>query len=204
MIISPHTQQSIEWHNERIGLITGSMFKEIITTKGMPTVDSRRTKYMEELAGEIITGRPTKRYVSAPMKAGTEKEDEARLLYEMIKGVDVQTVGLCYKDEQKLFGASPDGLVGLSGGFETKNAEPATQIMRFRTNWNGMEHFQQVQGGIFICEREWWDLQSYCESMRPIIIRFYRNEPFIKKLDQALNQFHEELMLLVRKLKGIK
>jgi len=204
MIISQHEQRSIGWMQERIGLPTASKFAEIITTKGMPTADSKRTKFMEELAGEIITGRPTKRYVSAPMKAGTEKEDDARLLYEIIKGVDVQTVGLCYKDEQKLFGASPDGLIDPNGGFETKNAEPATQIMRFRTSWNGMEHFQQVQGCIFICEREWWDLQSYCEKMHPIIIRFYRNEPFIKKLDQALNQFHEELMLLVRKLKGIK
>ena len=203
MIISPNAQHSKEWMQERLGLPTASKFAEIITTKGEPTVETRRIKYLEELAGEILSGRPTKRFVSNKMKDASEREPEARLLYEIVTGSEVQEVGLCYKDEQKKYGASPDGLIGLLGGFETKDADPCVQVMRVRTGWKGMDHFQQVHGGMYVCEREWWDLQSYCEGMKPIIIRFYRDEKFISRLTVVLNDFCMELAILVNKLKAM-
>lgn len=203
MIISPYEQRSTGWFKERLGLPTASMFAEIITTKGKPTVENRRTKYLNELAGEILTGRNTERFANQKMRDASKREPEARLLYEIVAGVDVQNVGICYANKQKKYGASPDGLINLDGGFETKDAEPHVQVMRMRTGWKGTEHFQQIQGGMYVCERKWWDLQSYCEGMQPIIIRFWRDDSWIEKLKIELDKFCLELIMTVKKLRKI-
>ena len=201
MIVSPHPQRSIQWFQERLGLPTASMFKEIVTTKGNPTKDTRRQKYMDELAGEILSGRNTKRFANKSMRDKADREPDARNLYAYAKNCEVEEVGICYLNEQKIYGASPDGLVNDDGGFETKDADPCVQIVRWRTNWTGMEHFQQVQGCLHVCEREWWDLQSYCEGMESIIIRFYRDEAFIAKLQAELNAFCMGLAMMVKQIK---
>jgi len=199
MIVSPHPQRSIQWLDEHLGLPTASCFKKIITTRGKPSESA--DKFIDELAGEYITKRHTKRFVSMKMKLASEREPDARSLYSLMTRNEVEEVGLCYKDEHKKFGASPDGLIEPGGGFETKDAEPHIQIMRRRTKWNGMEHFQQVQGCLYVCEREWWDLQSYCEDMIPIIIRFYRDEKFIRALEEILSKFCDDLYMRIRKEK---
>lgn len=204
MIISPHEQRSPEWFQERLGLPTASMFAEIITTKGKPTTGNRRQKYLDELAGEVLSGRNTVRFANKKMRDASEREPDARLLYEIVTEANIQEVGLCYLDEQKKYGASPDGLINPKGGFETKDAEPHVQVMRRRTGWTGMEHFQQIQGGMYVCEREWWDLQSYCEGMQPIIIRFWRDDVWIEKLKIELDKFCLELIMTVKKLKEIE
>ena len=203
MIISPHEQRSPQWFKERLGLPTASMFAEIITTKGKPTIDTRRQKYLDELVGEVLSERNTIRFANQKMRDAAAREPDARLLYEIVKGVDVQEVGLCYIDEQKKWGASPDGLVEPDGGFETKDAEPHVQVVRMRTGWTGMEHFQQIQGGMYVCERKWWDLQSYCEGMQPIIIRFWRDDSWIEKLKVELDSFCLELIMTVKKLRKL-
>ena len=200
MIISPHPQRSKEWFQERLALPTASEFEKIVTTKGKPSESA--TKYLYELVGEYQTKRNTERFVSPKMRRAAEREPEAREMYQLITGNEVQEVGLCWKDEQKRFGASPDGLVDSEGGFETKDAEPHIQVMRFIEKWNGMEHWTQCQGGMLVCGRKWWDLQSYCEGMEPIIIRIWRNEEFIKKLEVELINFSDRLFSLIRKIKG--
>jgi len=199
MIISPYPQRSKEWFQERLALPTASEFKKIVTTKGKPSESA--PKYLYELVGEYQTKRPAERFVSHKMKKAAEREPQAREMYSLVTGNEVQEVGICYKDEQKRFGASPDGLVDPDGGFETKDAEPHIQVMRVIEKWNGMEYWTQCQGGMLVCNRKWWDLQSYCEGMEPIIIRFWRNEEFIKKLEEELIKFCDELYRLIRKIK---
>lgn len=201
MIVSPHAQRSPEWRIERLALPTASKFPEIVTTKGKPTSEERRLKYLDKLVGEYVTKRQHEWYSSKKMKEKAEREGESRELYELRNGVEVRQVGLCWKDEQKMFGASPDGLVDPNGGFETKDADPNVQVRRIRTGWNGMDHFQQCQGGMYICDREWWDLQSYCRGMRPIVIRFYRDEAFLKKLEAELMKFCFELAMTIKKIR---
>lgn len=201
MIISTYPQRSPEWHKERLGLPTASCFHKIITTTGNPSTQAE--KYLYELVGEYLSGRPTERFVTHKMRMAVEREPDARLFYELIYDVEVQEVGLCYKDEQKRFGYSPDGLILEDGLLEIKDAEPHIQAIRLDKGWNKKDHWQQIQGGLFVSDRKWCDLMSYCEGMKPIIIRFERDEKFISKLDAALDKFCMELAMLVRKLKGV-
>jgi hypothetical protein len=44
------------------------------------------------------------------------------------------------------------------------------------------KYIPQVQGCLWITEREWWDFMSYHPSMEDLIVRVYRDEAYIKKL----------------------
>ena len=199
MIISPHPQGTQEWLDEHLGLPTASCLKKIVTTTGKPSASAG--KFIYELTGEHITRRQTKRFVSMKMKMALQREPKARRAYMEKTGNLVYEVGLCYKDEQKMFGASPDGLIDPDGGLEIKDAEPHIQIDRRRTQWSGMEHFHQIQGCMYVCDREWWHLFSYCEGLEPIIIRFKRNDNFIKSLKKELKDFCDKLYMEIRKEK---
>jgi len=204
MIISPYEQRSPEWHQERLGLPTASCFKKIITSTGKPTTGNRRDKYLRELAGEKKTGRPAQRFVSALMKKKSEREELSLLDYEITHYEECRRVGLCYKDELKMFGASPDLLIEPDGGLETKDAEPHIQIERMENGWNGKaEHYHQIQGCMYVCDRKWWILRSFCEGMEPIDIKYERDEVFIKALEIELDKFCSDLGRKIRELRGV-
>jgi hypothetical protein len=191
-------QGTPEWLALRLGIPSASRFQEIVTTTGIPS--KSRKKYMYELAGERITGevKESKRYGS--MQMGIDREPEARECYQFLMDTPVKQVTFVYLDESRSVGCSPDGLVEPNGGFENKNAEPHVQICRHEEGWSKAEHFQQVQGGLWICAREWWDLQSYCRGTKPIITRYYRDERFIATLAAEIRAFNEELDEMVKRL----
>ena len=195
-------QGSEQWFQARIGNPGCSSFSRIVTTTG--ELSKSRTEYLYELAGEIITGKKTKGYSNARMEEGLIAEDESRTLYELIYGVEVQQVGLCYKDEQKAFHYSPDGLIlDKSRGFETKDAIPKIQVARLLKGTLPTEHFIQCQGSLLVTDLETWDFQSYCSGLPPLTIRVERDEVFITKLSVALDDFCMELAILVNKLKAM-
>ena len=201
-IILDTPQRSSEWFKARLGLPTGSCFEKIVTKAGMPSKSA--PEYLLKLATEARTGKPTENYVSLSMKKNAEKEPEARDLYSMIEDVEVREVGFVYKDNQKKYGVSPDGLVGDDGGLEIKGAEPHVQARRLLYGWPEHEHYQQVQGNLFVCERKWWDLMSYSSKDMPsLIIRFERDEAFIDKLRKELDSFCTELAITINKLKNM-
>lgn len=192
-------QNTDEWIKIRLGVATASNFERIVKCNGEPSKSAKG--YMIQLAGEILSGEPHKSYYSYAMKLGHEREPESRALYEFNHDVDVRQVGFVFYNEDRRIGCSPDGLIDPNGGFESKNAEPAVQITRHEDGWSKADHFQQVQGGLWICEREWWDLQSYSRGIAPIVIRFYRDESFINTLRIRLLEFIDEFDEFVDKLR---
>lgn len=197
MIIVDCVQNTPEWEKIRLGIPTASNFDRIITTTG--TRSKQREKYLYELAGERITGERKEGYKNSAMDRGHEREDESRKTYEFITGTTVNIVGFCFFDEKKEFGCSPDGLIGEDGGFETKDTSSHIQIERLECGWSQSEHFQQVQGGLYVTGRKWWDLVSYSRGIQPIIIRFCRDEKFINKLSVELLLFVNDLNSIVKK-----
>ena len=197
MIIVDCQQNTPEWDKARLGIPTASQFGRIITTTRARS--EQRAKYLYELAGEKITGKRKEGYKNAAMDRGHEREAESREAYEFITDNKVDIIGFCFFDEKKQFGCSPDGFVGEDGGFETKDTMPHIQIERLEKGWSGMEHFQQVYGGLLVTGRKWWDLVSYSRGLEPIIVRFERDEEFIKKLHVELILFSRDLNKIVEK-----
>ena len=197
MIILDCKQNTPEWDIARIGIATSSSFNKIVTTKGV--LSTSRKKYLYMKAGERISGEKRETYKNGFMDKGHEREDESRKLYEFVNDTKVEQVGFCFFDENKEFGCSPDGLVGEDGGFENKNAEADIQLERLEEGWSGMEHFQQVQGSLYVTGRKWWDLVSYSRGLPQVVVRFERNEEFIKKLAVEIRIFNNDIIKLDEK-----
>jgi len=197
MIISDIPQGTPEWLALRAGLPTASNFDKIVTSKG--EVSKSRVKYMYQLAGESITGVKEDVYQNAIMARGSEMEAEARNLYELATGKQVQTVGLCYHDS-KMYGCSPDGLIG-DGLIEIKCPTLAVHVEYLLNGTLPVAYFQQVQGQLLVTGKDWCDFVSYYPAMRLLIVRVERDNAFIKILQKELNAFCDELQTIIKKLK---
>lgn len=192
-------QGSAEWFRARAGIPTASSFDKIITTTG--TRSKQREKYMFQLAGERIIGKPEETYTNAAMQRGKEMEAEARQNYEFIYGETVEQVGLCVTEGEMVVGASPDGLLNANGGLEIKCPELATHVSYLLDNKLPTAYFQQVQGNLFVTGREWWDFVSYYPGLKPLLIRVERDENFIKALRVELGIFCAELEEVYKKIR---
>jgi hypothetical protein len=188
-------QGTDEWRRARLGIPTASEFATVMA-KGEGKV---RKSYMLKLAGEIITGEPMESYKNAAMERGTLMEDEARDAYCFLKNVEVRRVGFI---RNGLAGCSPDSLVGDDGGLEVKSAAAHIQIERLIKNDLPAEHKAQVQGSIWISERDWWDFTSYGGAkLPPLIVRVRRDNGYIANLKGEVDRFNDELAAMVESIR---
>ena len=223
-------QGTPEWFKARMGLPTASRFSEILAEgggeRGLPqtvidamvksgctaaqlaaamkgaksrSAGAMRTRYLRDLAAEIIRASPEEEtYTNAHMERGKAMEDDARRMYSFMMDAEPQRVGFI-KNGRK--GCSPDSLIGDNGGLEIKTALGAIQIERLQRGILPTEHVAQVQGSIWVAEREWWDFVSYSPGLPVLIVRAQRDEEYIAKLASAVDAFNEELDRLVDSLR---
>jgi hypothetical protein len=186
-------QGTDEWFMQRCGCASASRFKDILA-KGKGVT---RDKYLIQLVKERLTKKPLRdTFVSASMLRGVELEADARIQYELATGAFVDQVSFIRLGE-KMVGASPDGLVGLSGGAEFKCLEDIAHTKFLRSGQCLPEYVPQVQGGMWVTEREWWDFVSYNpefpEWLQLKIIRVQRDDEYIKMLESEVDKFLSEV-----------
>lgn len=200
MIIIDSIQQGTdEWIQEKIGKPSASNASRIITNSGKPS--TQREGYLYELAGEALRGKKEEGYKNRNMEIGNEREDESRKLFEIIKDVEVEQVGVIYKDDKKQFLCSPDGLINREEGLELKNVLPKTQVKYLLNDKLPSEYFGQIQMSLFITGFKCWWFMSYVDEIRPLIIRCEPDADFQIKLRVQLELFCSELLTIINKLK---
>ena len=182
-------QGSKEWFDVRLGIPTASQFDRILTPSKLKYASGAST-YLNELLAEWMLGEPLDATMTDWMDRGTELEAEALRYWEFQRNADARQVGFCTNDAGTV-GASPDALVDPNGGLEIKN-RAAKNHVGFLLGDDPIPR-GQVQGGIWICERDWWDVLSYNPRLPPVLIRVYRDEKYIKALSDAMTQFLDEL-----------
>jgi putative phage-type endonuclease len=192
-------QDSQEWLQARVGMITASRIKDVIaTTKSGPSAS--RKNYAAELILERVTGQRGERFVNAAMAHGTETEPLARLAYSLHTGHDVEEVGFIHHPTIARSGASPDGLVSLYGMCEIKCPNTATHIAWAIAGVVPPKHVAQMQWQMACTGREWNDFVSFDPRMpegQQLFIRtLYRDNDYIAKLEQEVVKFDEEIELL--------
>jgi hypothetical protein len=131
---------------------------------------------MYELLAERAIGEPCVNYESTWMNRGGEMEREAVKFYEMERGVDTKTVGFVTSNDGRV-GCSPDRLVGEDGLLEIK-CPSAQKHVGYLLDNPADDYRIQIQGQLYICEREWCDLLSYNPMMPEAIVRIKPDEAF--------------------------
>lgn len=191
-------QGSDEWFAARLGIPTSSCFSTVLAKGRDGGASKTRADYMRKLAGEVLTGVPMDSYSNGHMERGKEWEPDARNLYAFMKDCEPQVVGFIRNGPK---GCSPDSLVAKDGGLEIKAAAAHVQVERLLANRLPPEHVAQVQGSIWIAEREWWDFVSYCPNLPLLVVRVYRDDEYIAKLAAAVDQFNDELAEMVERVR---
>lgn len=191
-------QGSPEWFQCRMGIPTASEFSTLLAVKKDAKDKKTRQTYLRKLAGEILTGEPMESYSNAYMDRGKELEDEARQAYALIYDADPRRVGFLRRGDA---GCSPDSLLGDRAGLEIKIAVPHVQIERLEKNELPAEHRAQVQGSIWIADRDHWEFVSYCPKLPLLRICVPRDDGYIATLSGAVNEFNDELAALVERMR---
>lgn len=187
-------QGTPEWFECRLGIPTASMFSAVLA-KGQGK--TRRT-YMLKLLGERMTGELQDSYSNGHMDRGKEMEDEARDAYAFMKDVEPESVGFIRNGEK---GCSPDSLVD-DGLLEIKTKLPHLQLEVLDKDALPSEHKAQVQGQIWVAEREWCDFVSYWPKLPLFIKRVYRDDNYIKTLSEEVDRFLSDMSDLEGKIKA--
>jgi len=190
-------QGTPEWDAVRVGRVTASHFHEVLSGKG----SSGWKTYMKNLVGERMTNQPAKTYSNKAMEDGLECEPRARDYYAGAKGVLVQQVGFVQLGDD--IGCSPDGLVDDDGLVQIKCPYASTHCDYILKNVFPSQYKAQVQGELWVTQRQWSDFVSYHEAVknRPLwSVRVERNEQYIQELAKAVQVFVEELKAIEAKL----
>ncbi|MGE0630933.1 MAG: lambda exonuclease family protein [Pseudobdellovibrionaceae bacterium] len=201
-------QGSPEWLQQRAGKITASRFADVLAVLKSGKPSEARQKYQRELVFEILSGVPKQSTQASAMKWGSEIEQYAREAYEIETGNIVKISEFTFHKTLPHVGSSPDGLIEPNGGIEIKC--PYDEAKHVQTLLEGMpdEHMAQIQGNMFVTDREWWDFISFdprqAEPYRIYIQRINRDEEYIKKLQAALDVFWKETCEMVCNLKNRK
>lgn len=174
-------QGTDEWLSLRMGKLTASEFKNIITPEKLKLSTGKETKtHLDDLLSQRID--PTKRYSTYygdDMARGHDDELYAIEAYEERYGVKVQFCGFITNEKSGgTLGYSPDGLVGDEGLIEIKSRNPKLQTKTILDHIAGRlndlipsEFMMQCQAGLFVSERKWVDFISYCNGHHMVTIR---------------------------------
>jgi hypothetical protein len=199
-VIQIHTceQGSESWHKVRAGIPTASEFATILAKGKDGGASLTRTNYLRRLAGEIITGEPGETFRNANMERGQVMEASAREYYAFLKDEEPELVGFITNGPK---GCSPDALVGSAGLLEIKTAQPSVLIGWLDRGTLPPEHRAQVQGALWVCEREYVDFIGYWPKMPPLLVRVTRDEDYIRTVADGVEAFNAELCALVDRVR---
>lgn len=209
-------QRSDDWFLERAGKITGSMMHTVMLERDLepfksgPRKGQQRpppkalTDYTHQLAAERLTGKPRKQVKAAALAWGQDIEPAAVAAYQAETGEIVTLCGFVRHPVHDFIGASPDFLVGADGGGEVKS--PESSEVHLETLLCGLppEHIEQIQGGLWVTGRKWWDFVSYHPDfpadLRLYVQRVERDEAFIAKLEAACLLLESEVQAILDQL----
>jgi hypothetical protein len=200
-VICDMEQGADAWFAARLGRVTCSQLSTVMASGRGGGESKTRRKYMLQLIGEILTGEKAESYSNGHMDRGHIMEIEARDLYQLTTGNEVNQVGFVQLGDH--VGGSPDGLVGDKGAIEIKSALPHIHLETLLRGEVPTEHIPQCQGLLYVLDREWIDFISYWPSLPIFIKRVQRDSAVITKIRVAIDSFMEELVDITEQIKRI-
>lgn len=192
-IFVPCEQGSPEWMNARRGIPTASCFDKIVTPTGK--LSRQADAYRMKLLGAWFSGLDDDEYTSPAMEHGKLHEPEAREWYAFTHDEEVRKVGFAYLNELRLVGCSPDGLIGDDGMAEFKCPQFAAHMETLISGKVPQDHKPQIQGNLWILDRQWCDFVSYHPGLPEVVIRVERDQEYIDLLSLEVGQFVHQMRM---------
>lgn len=164
-----------------------------------------RNGYIYELAAEVCTAQCKEQGKFKQTEWGHEYEDAARATFELVTGLEVETVSFIYKDENKRFGISPDGLIkGQKCGLELKCPFDSKVFVEFVAGGKiKPEYIEQCQFSMWVTGFDAWYFASYdprmnCSNLH--YVKIERDESYMKKYDRAQTEFIRDMDNVLNKM----
>jgi putative phage-type endonuclease len=155
-------QRTEEWFAIKKGKLGASHAQAIATAgKGLET-------YIIELMAEYYSIAPKESYTNEHMERGNELEAQARAIYELETGNEVEEVGFIELDEY--VGCSPDGMVGEDGLIEIKCPSDKVYLQYLLDDKIDSGYMWQMQMQMLICDRKWCDYVCYNPNFEKSIV----------------------------------
>jgi len=190
-------QGTEEWRKLRLGKITASTAKELLTPTFKIANNDKTRSIVYQLASERLTGRLEPNFSSYHTDRGHIEEVFARELYEE-KYEPVEECGFL---ENGSIGYSPDGLVGDNGLIEIKSRVPKYQVKTIINGEVPPEYMIQCQVALLISEREWIDFLQYGNGMHMFKKRVFINEKITNNITEAIKETEEKINQMVEEYK---
>ncbi len=197
-------QRTTEWRMARLGDVTASRFKDVLTkprtkaARDAGEMSETAMRYMEELLAELLTGMPIDRWQNAAMRWGSEWESHA--FDAAVEAIEKRfgtpptlpegEFAYIQHPTEPGIGCSPDGIIGEDGLLEIKC--PANPAVHIRTMLDGEmpeKHIEQVQGSLWIAKKKFY---CFC-SFDPRLEASGVNPLFIKKVERDDGYINEIL-----------
>ncbi len=197
MIIYECEQGTPDWLAARLGKVTASCFGKAIAGGRGKT----RKTYMIQLIAERLANEVQETYTNTIMQRGSDLEPYARDYYAQLNNCTVEQIGFIEHDADT--GASPDGLIGANGMIEIKCPNSTTHIETLLMCKMPTAHKPQVQGQLWVAERQWADFVSFDPRIKqkPFFCqRIYRDEEYIKELENKISVFIAQMYDMIQKL----
>lgn len=194
-------QNTSKWYGDRLFHFTSSELHKLMKrSRDGKELGKVAEGYIFDKLAEELTNGTILDYTQLDTKEvrwGHRWEPVARELYETQMGVNVELCG--FIEWSRLFGGSPDGLVGEDGGIEIKcpyNTAIHAQYLLLSSpeelNALKPEYYAQMQGNMLVTGRKWFDFVSYDPRVQNPrfalkILRIPRDEAFIGSVKLALD-----------------
>lgn len=183
-------QGTSAWQDLRVGVATASNFEKILTPAKLAFSSQADAYAMQLLAEEHLGMKLDKAVGSSSMDRGDVLEKKALGLYRLQHDdVELRRIGFVTRDDGKV-GCSPDHFVDDEGMLEIKCPEP-TQHVAYLIDSTGIGYVLQVQGGLWLCEKDYCDTMSYHPDMPPALVRKGRDEKVIAAISENVERFLE-------------
>jgi hypothetical protein len=192
LLFSNHPQGSEGWHKDRLGVITASKAHALLldARSKAPKYKEARNTYMNELIAEVCTGH-FENLDTFALQWGRDNEEAAISAFEFETGLEIEKIGLAYKDDSKRAGASADFKVKnkMAGGENKCPLNPKYHIDFIFEDEIKPEYITQMQFGLWVTGWDEWYFTSYQPKMKKKNIQFKR----IEKNEELMRYFDEEV-----------
>lgn len=198
MIVHKIEQYSDEYWGLKLGKLSASKMKDVITSTG--TLSGSRQKAIFKTLAELETGYYEETVKTKFMERGLALEDEALSTFTFITGLEVEKVGIV-EAKHTPFICSPDAL-GKTFGVELKCPTAGVHLGYRHKAVLPTDYKPQVFTSLYICDEvEKWYFYSYHPDMKPFLYEVTRDNEEYKKYVDAIETHMPKIAQFIEEVK---